>query len=537
MPRPPRKLRIFLASPDDVAPERRSVAAQIDCLVKEFDPNLATEIFDWKNIPPGFSPKGAQAVIDGFVDREPYDLMIGLFRAYFGKPAPPNGWTPTEHEIRRALAQLEANGRPSVWVYFSEKLPAGERTLDDVKQLNRVVAFREELRKDRGGLCPSFKDSEDLAQLVDAHFRSWLAEKDKKTRAPQGLRVGASADAPHVRCVGITEPLGDIQLRVDGGMPQPPDGATWTVSVHVSLNVKVTADDSTGRFSGPELRTASGFRIRGILGATNRVSFDGVPFDVDGGRPWCRISGLRANASQIGHPGRYERDITSFISVTAPYAVPVENNIVPLGESVESVDIKFSARMGHPKGLSLRTPTGSYVTCRVEFTETYLGAFSDQFSEQSETHGTRFLVRVFNLPADANVYLGRFDRADLDNPQAALVEECDADGAGGARVDSNEVPARPWLRTSPAGGFAWAVWEFSSAELNETSVPLHPRRLAFDLVISYSGSEVAQLRDVKLVASLAPLSTVTTSSERAPIPRFLDSGVEFDLEDMQVRRA
>ena len=516
-------LKVFLVSPEDVADQRRLAAEQVRSIAAEHGQRV--EAHDWNSVPPGLHSSGAQEKIDDFVDSFEPDLLIGLFWSRFGQQMYPNGPACTEHEIRRQLKLWRIHGRPQVWVYFAE-MPIESFEAERVAQLNNVVAFREELRKDFGGLFPSFKNDEDLRGKIKKHLDNWLPEFSKRDQAERGLHAVASANSPAVRSIGITEQVGDIHLKIEGALPELQVDATIAVSVRVSLNVPVTNDASATSVLGPELCTASGFRIRGasVAEAGNSIRFDGVPLDVEGGLPWCRISGIRANASAMGEPARYAQDILAFVSITGPLALPVADNVVAVGSSIQSVESHVTCLA--PEGFPSTANAKSLLSWRVEFAETTVGAFRDRFGEQSLSSGTRFLILLFELPDTVDVLISRSDRLDQGGVQAVLVEGASPVGAGGSPADPSSTLQSPWKMVGPSGGHVFAVWEFC-AEPSRDLVPIRRRRVTFDLVIVHSGEET--LQDTRLMTALTPLSCVAASDPNEPIPRFVELFGEFEL--------
>src|SRR5437879_2025809 len=103
MPTHKRTLRIVVASPGDVQPERDAVEAVAIELNRGIakDRNLVLEVLRWEtDTSPGFHPQGPQGHIDPILDIEHCDLLISILWKRFGTASPLlDGRTGTEHEF------------------------------------------------------------------------------------------------------------------------------------------------------------------------------------------------------------------------------------------------------------------------------------------------------------------------------------------------------------------------------------------------------------------------------------------------------
>jgi hypothetical protein len=159
-------------------------------------------------------------------------------------------------------------------------------------------------------------------------------------------------------------------------------------------------------------------------------------------------------------------------------------------------------------------------------------------------HGTRLMARFANVPAGVSLYASLYpvvscsDCGPSSRPaitavrnatsatltQARLVST-DANGAGAFSgvVATNNSSFDGGAATAPISlnnGAGTAVWEVMNAD------PLIGQTYEFGIGVSYvanTSNNLPGLGSATVAGSFAPLSTVTTASASAPIPRFADT--------------
>jgi len=141
--------------------------------------------------------------------------------------------------------------------------------------------------------------------------------------------------------------------------------------------------------------------------------------------------------------------------------------------------------------------------------------------------GTRFRVVFSNVPAGVQVFVGTRDIATTESTVLHLVTT-DANGAGAysatAATSTGTDQCGKTYSVAPvsiSGGTGIAVWEVMQTD------PLLPGRVEVPVVIAYKANTAAGLPGLGTMtaaASFAPISTVTTQSASAPLPRFADTG-------------
>src|SRR5256885_2048617 len=99
-------LHVFIASPNDLADERRAIKEVADVLNSSFgkEVGLHTQLLGWEDRLPGFGRPQEQ--INEDVDKA--DLFVGvLWRRWGSKTGNPNFTSGFEEEFSRALARRE----------------------------------------------------------------------------------------------------------------------------------------------------------------------------------------------------------------------------------------------------------------------------------------------------------------------------------------------------------------------------------------------------------------------------------------------
>ena len=169
-------LRVFVASPGDVAEERKA----IDPIVAEINQTIARrlkivlDVIMWEtDTYPGLSPSGPQAVIEEQIDFDNTDLVIGIFWRRFGTDTG-FGNSGSSHEIKRACELSALRKKPHVMVYFCEK-PSIVRTLDEAEQQRKLFEFKEQLQR-MGMLIWQFESTQQFVDIVRKHLTGFVQD-------------------------------------------------------------------------------------------------------------------------------------------------------------------------------------------------------------------------------------------------------------------------------------------------------------------------------------------------------------------------
>jgi hypothetical protein len=248
-----RILKIMIASPNDVSPERhiaRQVIAEWNAVFSE-ERHLVLMPVGWETHASPEMGEHPQAIINKQVLRD-CDLLIAIFWTRLGSPTEvaPSG---TVEEIEEHLAA----GKPAI-IYFSN-VPVRMDSVDE-QQFQALLTFKDSLKK--RGLFAEYADTRDfqsqlsrhLSQTVMRKFTEHLSGDEEKimsvlsappiSSAAQQLLREASKD-PH----GIilrTETLAGTFVQVNGKQFVEPENhrseALWRAAVDELENVDLIED-------------------------------------------------------------------------------------------------------------------------------------------------------------------------------------------------------------------------------------------------------------------------------------------------------
>jgi hypothetical protein len=171
-----RILRVLVASPSDVQPERDVVPEVLEALNRSICPErrILLQAIRWEtDAYPGFDQFGPQGLIDPILRIEDSDILIGILWKRFGSPSPA-GASGTEYEIRRAYESWKTNRRPQIMIYFNQR-NYKPKTKADVDQLRRVFEFRDQLPKQ--GLWWEYNGKAQFKDLLRSHLTNYILRR------------------------------------------------------------------------------------------------------------------------------------------------------------------------------------------------------------------------------------------------------------------------------------------------------------------------------------------------------------------------
>src|SRR5262245_12886803 len=169
-------LRIVVASPSDVQPEREALSGVVDELNHGIarDRGLQLSITRWEDDAyAGFHPQGPQGLIDAILRTEDCDIFIGIFWKRFGTPVYDAG-SGTEHEFHRAYAAWPQQRRPHIMMYFNQRAYT-PKTKAEAEQWAHVLAFRESFPKE--GLWWSYRGKAQFEKLARRHLTQFILQE------------------------------------------------------------------------------------------------------------------------------------------------------------------------------------------------------------------------------------------------------------------------------------------------------------------------------------------------------------------------
>ena len=183
-PRPePRPIHVFIASPGDLAVERRAFKEVIDELNGGFGDGAGVRFvaLGWEDTL-ATTGRRAQGVINQDIDRS--DVFVLALHRRWGQEAPdakPYS-SYTEEEFHRAMERWKKTGSPELFVFFKHVDPG--QMADPGPQLQKVLDFRRQLEDSRQVLYRVVADEKAFTTEVDRHLRAYAKGELPKANAP-----------------------------------------------------------------------------------------------------------------------------------------------------------------------------------------------------------------------------------------------------------------------------------------------------------------------------------------------------------------
>ena len=167
-----RKIRVFIASPNDLAEERRKFREAIDVLNIGFGDGANVEFIPlgWEDTLASMGRR-SQGVINQDIDT--CDVFILTMHRRWGQDAPDAApySSYTEEEFHRALERWKKDKAPEIFVFFKRVDAASEA--DPGPQLSKVIKFRQHLEETRQILYRYFDSSQSFFDEIDRHLRAY----------------------------------------------------------------------------------------------------------------------------------------------------------------------------------------------------------------------------------------------------------------------------------------------------------------------------------------------------------------------------
>ena len=160
-----KKLRLFVASPNDVSNERKTLEGVVNELNTTIAPDkgFVLELVRWEtHCHPSMGR--AQENINSQIGE--YDIFLGIMWKKFGSPtgAAQSG---TEEEFRIAYKAWQNSNSPWIMFYFC-KTPFMPNTKQELDQFSKVLSFMKELQTK--GLTWEYPDNSKFADIVRPHL-------------------------------------------------------------------------------------------------------------------------------------------------------------------------------------------------------------------------------------------------------------------------------------------------------------------------------------------------------------------------------
>jgi tetratricopeptide (TPR) repeat protein len=171
----PRIIKVFIASPGDLAVERRAFKQVVDELNTGFGrgAHVTFEPLGWEDAL-ATTGRRSQSVINQDIDA--CDVFVLVMWRRWGQPAPDAApyTSYTEEEFYRALSRIE-DGKPTIFVLFKYIDPG--QMADPGPELEKVLAFRKKLEQTRRVLYRRFDDEASFRLEIDKHLTAFADGK------------------------------------------------------------------------------------------------------------------------------------------------------------------------------------------------------------------------------------------------------------------------------------------------------------------------------------------------------------------------
>lgn len=169
------KLRVFIASPDDVGQERKKmeeIMAELNHGIAA-EKNIVLELIRWETHTwPGFG-RDAQDVINEQV--EPYDIFIGIMWNRFGTPTNV-AQSGTVEEFERAYALWKTHKQPKLLFYFN-RTPSDFNNIESLNQKQKVLEFKL-LLQSLGAFYWEYDSVDSFTKEISRHLTSEIRKWD-----------------------------------------------------------------------------------------------------------------------------------------------------------------------------------------------------------------------------------------------------------------------------------------------------------------------------------------------------------------------
>ncbi|MEZ2224718.1 DUF4062 domain-containing protein [Microcoleus sp.] len=191
------KLKIFLASPSDVAKERDYVIEVIEEINRTIAPSkgVILEVVSSKHTFPGFGQDGQSVLNKQIGTMKEYDIFLGIMWNRVGTPTK-RALSGTIEEFKRAVRANKSHEKPDIWFYF-RKSKAHLDTPEKLQQAKKVVTFKNELQGK--ALTHDYNSPSNFRDMFRENISLWLNARPNTTfrpRTPAANRTQKSSVTP-----------------------------------------------------------------------------------------------------------------------------------------------------------------------------------------------------------------------------------------------------------------------------------------------------------------------------------------------------
>ncbi len=205
-------IKIFLASPGDVATERRHVEKLKEEINRTVAANkgIVLEVVSSANAFPSYGKDG-QAILNEQIGKmQEYELFIGIMWNRIGTPTP-RAKSGTAEEFARAVRSLMRKGKPQVWFYFREA-PAHLTTKEQLRQREEALEFKAKFRGK--GLFREYKTPANFRDQLREHLTLWLNQYPNAASQPLTAAKKQTKKKPEVKTESESSPVASDRKKI-----------------------------------------------------------------------------------------------------------------------------------------------------------------------------------------------------------------------------------------------------------------------------------------------------------------------------------
>jgi hypothetical protein len=264
-----KKIRVFVASPNDVADERARLALVINGLNKGLADHVGVilEMRDWSDVVPKMG-RGQQVILDQ-IPVETWEVMIGIFWHRYGMPSGGKNLSEsgTHEEFNAAYESWNKNGKPQIMFYRCIR-PITDTSYLDVESQEKINAFFKEFETGgkNQGLYRTYNTPEEFERLVRDHLEKLLlnfnasgkrlqSEKKFVPKATQEFSVDAEINQEKIdvssplligMVVDFSQPMADVVSEISEKDP--------TIRERISKAIKNFIENANKYCQAPKSR-------------------------------------------------------------------------------------------------------------------------------------------------------------------------------------------------------------------------------------------------------------------------------------------
>jgi len=189
MPESLKKLRIFAASPSDVASERAKLETVVDSLKPMADYlGLTLEVVDWRTVVPDAGRP--QQIIFDQLEPTSWDIFIGILWHRFGTPPGAKSkegkdyLSGTEEEFETAYELWKQHGKPRMVLYRCTRALPFDVDPDQLKNVRAFFKLIEDAKGNYPTLYQAFDTTESFEKMLLDHLQKLLIEYGEHEKTP-----------------------------------------------------------------------------------------------------------------------------------------------------------------------------------------------------------------------------------------------------------------------------------------------------------------------------------------------------------------